>query len=112
MKFLIILSMFVVTLKLSFAWPANSSTELDYDNYIDSDDDDDYTEGPLERLDLDDEDSDVHVIAQKDDLRQIIFNPRKRRERRRRHRGKCFFFVLLLINGFYCLAFFSIDMLI
>lgn len=92
MKSLVICVIFVVALKWSFALPANSSAELDYDNYIDDDAYDDYTweEGPLERMAVDDEDSD----AEKDNFRQIIFNPRKRRERRRRHRGKCEFCII------------------
>lgn len=87
MRSFLIFSILVFALQLSSASVANKP----YD-YIDGDeeyneDDDDYTEGPLERTELDDEDSDVHVIAKKDELRQVIFNPRKRRERRRKHRG-------------------------
>lgn len=82
MKSFVICAIFVVSLNLNSALPTNSSTELDYDNYIDSDDYD-YVEVPLGRG-LDDDD-----FNEKDEARQVIFNPRKRRERRRRHRGKC-----------------------
>lgn len=52
---------------------------LEYNEYSD----DDY--GALGRTDLDYEDN--SGVENKDDLRQIIFNPRKRRERRKKHRG-------------------------
>lgn len=93
MRSFLIFSIFILALQLSFA--ANKPYDyIDGDEEYINEDDDDYTEGPLERTNLDEEDSDVHVIAKKDELRQVIFNPRKRRERRRKHRGKCYFFLL------------------
>ncbi|XP_055311128.1 uncharacterized protein LOC129573946 [Sitodiplosis mosellana] len=85
MQSFVLFAIFILALQLSFA--STADTEYDDDNYIDNYDDDDYTEGPLERMDLEDEDSDVHVVGKKDELRQIIFNPRKRRQRRRKHRA-------------------------
>lgn len=81
MKTFFIFAISILILQLNFA----SAEDLEYNENID---DGDYVEGPLERLNLDDEDSDVHVIGTEDELRQVIFNPRKRRERRKRYRGK------------------------
>lgn len=58
------------------------------DYSLEKDEYDDYDDEPLDRTKMNDSDLDVHKISKKDDLRQIIFNPKKRRERRKKHRGK------------------------
>lgn len=81
-----------IILFLSELSNAEGGNELD-DIFIEQNEYEDYDYGPLEKMKLDDDstdsDSDIHVIANKDDLRQIIFNPKKRRERRKKHRGIC-----------------------
>lgn len=87
MRSFLLFTIFILTLQLNL-----SSASTEDEEYVDNDYD--YNVEPLDSLRLEDEDTDVHIIGKEDDLRQIIFNPRKRRERRKKHRGnyRSFFF--------------------
>lgn len=72
----------LVVIILNFAFSRYTSNE-----YNDSDEaDEDYEFDDFDNFNLERED-DVHIIRKKNDLRQVIFNPRKRRQRRLERRG-------------------------
>lgn len=79
MKHFAIFLILFVAFQLNIARDENS-VKKDYDEYDDDSFDDSYED---DKTDLE-----FNSIGEKDELRQFIFNPRKRRQRRRERRGK------------------------
>lgn len=92
MQRFLVFTCLMLTLRFCFASEQNNTS--DYNEYEYDD--------PTNQLELDDEDTDVHLSATKGESRQIIFNPRKRRERRKQRKGKhvfvCWFVLMVFIT--------------